>query len=80
MKRYYYCYCPWVRGAIKNGTENEIDNNFCHCSAGWFKLYWDKLLKQPIKIEPVETVLKGDLVCKFAIHLPKDVIIKPRKE
>ncbi len=77
MKRFYCCYCPWLRGAIKNGTEKEISKNFCQCSAGWFKLYWDKLFEQPVKVEPVETVLSdGVLLCKFAIHLPDDVIIK----
>ncbi|MFX0183813.1 MAG: hypothetical protein ACFE95_12085, partial [Candidatus Hodarchaeota archaeon] len=48
MKRYYWCYCPWVRGAIKDGTEKEISPNFCYCSGGYFKLYWDEMFNQPI--------------------------------
>lgn len=24
MKRYYYCYCPWVKGVIKKGEEKEL--------------------------------------------------------
>ncbi|MFX0065652.1 MAG: hypothetical protein ACFFC7_26055 [Candidatus Hermodarchaeota archaeon] len=75
MKRFNYCYCPWVRGAIKNGTEQEISTSFCHCSAGWFKLYWDKIFEQSISIEPVETVLGGALACKFAIYLPENIHI-----
>lgn len=71
MKRYYYCHCAWVRGAIKTGDEHEISPNFCHCSAGFTKMYWDVVFDQTIKIKPIETVLKGDLTCKFAIDIPK---------
>ncbi|MFX1256111.1 MAG: hypothetical protein ACFFCZ_31170 [Promethearchaeota archaeon] len=73
MKRFYLCYCPWVRGALKNGTEHEISKHFCQCSAGWYKLYWDKIFDQPITVEPVETALGGAIVCKFAIHLPENI-------
>ncbi|MHA2364212.1 MAG: hypothetical protein ACXAC7_09660 [Candidatus Hodarchaeales archaeon] len=72
VKRFYLCYCPWVRGALKNGTESEISKHFCHCSAGWYKLYWDKLFDQSITVEPVETALGGALECKFAVYLPED--------
>ena len=70
LKRYFICYCPWVRGAIKNGTEKDITEDFCNCSAGWYKLYWDQLFEQPVRIEPVKTALKGDFECKFVIHIP----------
>ncbi|NHK31149.1 MAG: hypothetical protein FK730_07340 [Asgard group archaeon] len=80
LKRFYCCYCPWVRGALKDGTDNEITKNFCQCSGGWFKLYWDQIFEQPIVVEPVATPLTGALECKFAIYLPDDVIIKEKKE
>ncbi|TET61382.1 MAG: hypothetical protein E3J52_01640 [Promethearchaeota archaeon] len=72
MKRYYSCYCAWVRGAIKNCTEKEISPNFCYCSTGFTKKYWDIIFDQPIKIEPLETPLTGALECKFAINIPKE--------
>ena len=72
MKRYYSCYCAWVRGAIKNGTEQEISPNFCHCSAGFTKQYWDIIFDQPTKVEPIETPLTGKVECKFAVHIPKE--------
>jgi len=72
MKRYYSCYCAWVRGAIKNGTEKEISPNFCYCSTGFTKKYWDIIFDQPIKIELIESPLSGALECKFAIHIPKE--------
>lgn len=70
MKRFYLCYCPWIRGALKEGTDNEILKDFCHCSAGWYKLYWDQIFEQSIIVEPVKTGLNGDLECTFAIHIP----------
>lgn len=72
MKKYYSCYCPWIRGALKNGTEKEISPNFCHCSAGYVKLYWDIIFDQPTIVEPLETPLTGGLLCKFAVHIPKE--------
>ncbi|MBY9015037.1 MAG: hypothetical protein KGD68_05025 [Candidatus Lokiarchaeota archaeon] len=73
MKKFYLCYCPWIRGALKEGTENDISKNFCHCSAGWYKLYWDQIFEQSIIVEPIKTGLNGDLECKFAIHLPVNI-------
>ena len=72
MKRYYSCYCAWVRGAIKKGDEKEISPNFCNCSAGFFKQYLDIIFDQPIKVEPIETPLTGALECKFAVSIPKE--------
>lgn len=76
LKRYYLCYCPWVRGAMKKGTEKEISRNFCYCSGGYYKLYWDEIFEQPIKVEPVETALWGDLICKFVIEIPDNIMQK----
>ncbi len=72
MKRYYICYCAWVRGAIKNGTEKDMSPNFCYCSIGFTKKYWDVIFNQPTKIELIESPLSGALECKFAIHIPKE--------
>jgi hypothetical protein len=68
-KRYYYCHCPWVREAILSGVK--ISPNFCYCSAGFEKRPWDVIFDQPVKADVIESVLRGDLVCKFAIHIPK---------
>lgn len=72
MKRYYVCYCPWVRGAIKDGTEDQISANFCHCSAGFTKKYWDFVFNQPVTVQPIETALTGSFHCKFAVQIPKE--------
>ncbi|MFX0085423.1 MAG: hypothetical protein ACFFAU_07090 [Candidatus Hodarchaeota archaeon] len=74
MKRYYWCYCPWVRGAIKDGTERDISKNFCYCSGGYFKIYWDEIFDQSINVRPLQTALWGDTVCKFAIEIPNKIM------
>ncbi len=72
MKGFFSCYCPWIRGAIKNGTNNELFSHFCYCSAGYTKKYWDVIFDQPVTVEPIETSLTGGLLCKFAVHIPKE--------
>ncbi|HUW89915.1 MAG TPA: hypothetical protein VMV43_05280 [Candidatus Nanopelagicaceae bacterium] len=74
MEKFYLCYCPWIRGALKEGTDNEILKNFCHCSAGWYKLYWDQIFEQSIIVDPIKTGLYGDLECSFAVHIPEKII------
>jgi hypothetical protein len=70
MKRYYACHCAWVREAIRSGMK--ISPNFCYCSAGFEKRPWDVIFDQPVEADVLQTVLKGDFVCKFAIHIPKE--------
>ena len=72
MKGFYSCYCPWIRGAIKNGTDQELFSDFCYCSAGYTKKFWDVIFDQPTNVEPIETPLTGGLLCKFAVHIPKE--------
>jgi hypothetical protein len=70
LKRYYACHCSWVREAIKSGKP-KISSNFCYCSAGYHKRPFEIVFGQPVKAEVIETVLKGDHVCRFAIFIPK---------
>jgi hypothetical protein len=71
LKRYYYCHCPWAREAVKSGEE--VAAIFCYCSAGFHKKPWEGALGQKIRVDVLESVLKGDARCRFAIHLPEDV-------
>ncbi len=68
LKRYYACHCGWVREAIK--SDLKISPNFCYCSAGYHKRPWDIIFNQPVKADVIKTVLNGDPVCRFAIHIP----------
>jgi len=69
MKRYYYCHCPWAKESLRPG-EVPVPASFCHCSAGFVKKPWEAVFGQPLEVDIVESVLRGDLQCKFAIHLP----------
>ncbi|MFW9896443.1 MAG: hypothetical protein ACFFD7_11610 [Candidatus Thorarchaeota archaeon] len=70
LKRFYLCYCPWVRGSFKDEKDKDIPEEFCHCSAGWYKLYWDQIFGEFVDVQPIRTALGGDLDCSFAIHIP----------
>ncbi len=68
MKRYYACHCPFVREAIKRG-ETDISENWCYCSGGFTKYPYDVILGQELRVELLQSALRGDPVCRFAIHL-----------
>ncbi|MFW9832371.1 MAG: GyrI-like domain-containing protein [Candidatus Thorarchaeota archaeon] len=67
-KRRAYCFCPLIRDCL-----DETPEAFCNCSAGWPKQLWEGILDQPLKIEIVQSLTKGDDRCEFAIHLPPGV-------
>lgn len=69
MKRYYFCHNPWIRDALKE-EDQPINPVFCGCSAGYFKNFWEAVLGQPVRVEVLKSVIAGDDVCEFALHLP----------
>ena len=69
LRRYYSCHCPWAREAIKNGDVRLADT-FCNCSGGFHKKTFEVIFKQTLKVDVLESALKGDDRCRFAIHLP----------
>ena len=66
-KRALYCHCPRIRDVLK--TSQTIPPIYCYCGAGFYKGMWEEILQQPVEVELLESVLKGDDVCKVAIHL-----------
>jgi hypothetical protein len=74
MKRYYACHCPWAREAIKNGNI-QLNPVFCNCSGGFSKKPWEVIFGQTLKVELLESVLKGDFRCRFVVHLPETLEI-----
>lgn len=70
MKRYYACHCQLVRTAIRDGKP-KISPVFCYCSGGYEKLRFDVIFGEPVEIELLESVLKGDKRCRFAVTIPK---------
>ena len=61
---------------VHAGTDYDLSSNFCHCSAGWYKLYWDQIFEQPVKVETVKSALNNDMECTFTIQIPDNVISK----
>ena len=72
-KKYYYCHCPWMREALLK-EEKPVDAIWCNCSGGYYKNFWEAVLDQPVTIELLESVIKGDDVCKFALHIPRGIL------
>jgi hypothetical protein len=69
-KRYYYCHCPWARESVRNSAL-KVSPIFCQCSAGFHKKPYEIIFGQALKAEVLKSVLKGDDICRFAIHLPE---------
>jgi hypothetical protein len=69
LKRYYYCHCPLARESIISGKE--MSRNLCYCSAGYEKAPFEAAFGKAVKTEVLESVLWGDLVCRFALEIPE---------
>jgi effector-binding domain-containing protein len=68
-RREAYCFCPLVRSHLDRG----MPITFCYCGAGWYRRQWEGATGKPVRIEIVQSILKGDDVCQFAIHLSEDL-------
>ena len=67
-RRQLYFHCPRVRDVLKSSVT--ISPTYCYCGGGFYKGIWEEILQQPVEVELLESVLQGDEVCKFAVHLP----------
>jgi hypothetical protein len=70
LKRYYACHCPLARSAIRD-RKTKISPMFCYCSGGFEKLGFDVIFGEPVEVEVLESALKGDMRCRFAIKIPR---------
>lgn len=66
MKRYYAYHCSLVRQAIIN--DQPLSPDICNCSLGHASHYLAGL-DQELKGEVLESVIKGDLRCRFVFYL-----------
>jgi hypothetical protein len=71
-RRFHYCHCPRVRDVRKKGGE-PISETYCLCGGGFYKSIWEHILDKPVTVEVLQTVMQGNPVCQFAIHLPEGV-------
>jgi predicted hydrocarbon binding protein len=67
-KRYYACHCPFVREAILAGSP-AVSENWCYCSGGFVKYPYKVILGRPLRVKMLQSVLRGDPVCRFAIDI-----------
>jgi hypothetical protein len=64
-----YCFCPLIRDHLDSG----MSDTFCYCSAGWERQQWEGAIGRPVRVDVVRSLLKGNNLCEFAIHLPEDL-------
>ena len=48
---------------------------FCNCSGGFSKKPWEVIFGQTLQVDLLESALKGDYRCRFAVHLPEKLEI-----
>ena len=65
----YGCDCGWVRA-----TKTPISSTFCHCAKGYIIKYFEAVFQRPLKVELLQSVVNGDEVCQFAIHLDDELL------
>jgi effector-binding domain-containing protein len=64
-KKKCYCHCSLIKNHL-----GEMNVTFCHCGAGWYRQLWEGILEKPVRVDMLKTLVKGDDVCQFAVHLP----------
>ncbi|MDX1359036.1 MAG: DUF6144 family protein [Clostridia bacterium] len=73
LKCYYACHCPFARESILDEGKENVDAEWCYCSAGFAKFPFEVILDTELDIEMLQSPLKGDHVCRFRISLPSGI-------
>ena len=71
-RRKAYCHCAFVHPYLDE-IPSKLSPTFCFCGAGWYTRLWEGILGQPVKIEHVETLLRGNDQCTLTITLPLEL-------
>lgn len=71
-KRKYACHCPLAASSL-NEKGADTPPLWCYCSAGFEKFIFDTVFDFDTKIEVLESVLAGDIRCRFRIEIPETV-------
>jgi len=58
------CYCPLVKYA-----RVKIPECYCCCGAGWDTKIWEGITGGPVKVEVLESILRGGERCRFRVRL-----------
>lgn len=68
-KQYHVCHCPLVKESIRDDNLT-IESAFCDFCPSFNAKPWEVIFGQKLQYEVLESALRGDTWCKFAIHLP----------
>ena len=71
-RRAAYCHCSLVAHAREAGIA--LSPTHCFCGSGWYDQLWEGILGHPVVVEVLQSILKGDDCCTFAIHLPPGTV------
>jgi hypothetical protein len=71
-RRVAYCHCAFVHPFLAE-IPFRLSPTFCYCGAGWYRRLWEGILGQPVVIEHVETLLRGNDQCTLTITLPLEL-------
>lgn len=74
-KRYFACHCQFARNSILQ-KEGAVSKTLCNCSLGHTKIFWEAVLDTSLDGEVASSVLGDGLLCRFAIHLPDEIMKK----
>ncbi len=66
FKKPMRCYCSLWQGLPEGET---VSRDYCQCSEGFVRVYWENVLGHPVEVELVESAISGSKRCKFIIHL-----------
>ncbi len=71
-RRKAYCHCAFVHPYLDE-IPAKLSPTFCFCGAGWYTRLWEGILGQPVRIEHLETLLRGHTQCTLTITLPLEL-------
>lgn len=71
-RRFHYCHCARVRQVFLMDRA-EIPYTYCNCGGGFYRSNWERVIGRPVRVELLESLMKGDDRCSFSILLPDDV-------
>ena len=75
-KQYLVCHCPLVKESIIY-DDVTISPAFCDFCPSFNAKPWEVIFGQKLDYEVLESALRGDTWCKFAIHLPEGAVQAP---
>jgi hypothetical protein len=74
-KRYSACHCPFARESILREGQT-VSQTICFCSLGHTKIFWEAALDTLLEGDVLMSALGGDSTCRFAVHLPDEILAK----